>query len=152
MFYKVWTKLVQQITDEGNICMSTSNSSFSPEGFTQVSTEEPARNSPEIDKFVDHFLALMCDRSRRQILQLLSVPNDTPGLPLERRSTDIARELGLSPATTSGHLRQLSEARLIASRREGNVVYYRLYNHMLVRAFQDLLVALDHERSTRQIS
>src|SRR5207302_9470879 len=129
--------------------MSSSSSSYSPMQPTQ---EEPTRRSPEIDKFVDHFLALMCDRSRRQILQLLSVPNDTPGLPLERRSTDIARELGLSPATTSGHLRQLSQARLIASRREGNVVYYRLYNHMLVRAFQDLLVALDHERSARRIS
>ena len=132
--------------------MSTSKASFSPEQLTQTTAEEPTRRSPEIDKFVDHFLALMCDRSRRQILQLLAVPNDTPGLPLERRSTDIARELGLSPATTSGHLRQLSEARLIASRREGNVVYYRLYNYLLVRAFQDLIAALDHEHSTRQIS
>ena len=132
--------------------MSTSNSSFLPEQTTQITAEEPTRRSPDIDKFVDHFLALMCDRSRRQILQLLAVPNDTPGLPLERRSTDIARELGLSPATTSGHLRQLSEARLIASRKEGNVVYYRLYNHLLVRAFQDLIAALDREHSTRQIS
>jgi DNA-binding transcriptional ArsR family regulator len=132
--------------------MSTSNSSYLPEELAPVSAEEPTRNSPEIDKFVDHFLALMCDRSRRQILQLLAVPNNTPGLPLERRSTDIARELGLSPATTSGHLRQLSEARLIASRREGNVIYYRLYNHLLVRAFQDLIAALDHEHSARQIS
>ena len=132
--------------------MSMSSSSFSPKQSTQITAEEPTRNSPDIDKFVDHFLALMCDRSRRQILQLLAVPNDTPGLPLERRSTDIARELGLSPATTSGHLRQLSEARLIASRREGNVIYYRLYNHLLVRAFQDLIVALDHEHSARQIS
>src|SRR5437899_3156130 len=132
--------------------MSTSNSSYSPGELAPVSAEEPTRNSPEIDKFVDHFLALMCDRSRRQILQLLSVPSDTPGLPLERRSTDIAKELGLSPATTSGHLRQLSNARLITSRREGNVVYYRLYNHMLVRAFQDLVVALDHERLSREVS
>jgi len=132
--------------------MSMSNSSFLPEQSTQITDEEPTRNSPDIDKFVDHFLALMCDRSRRQILQLLAIPNDNPGLPLERRSTDIARELGLSPATTSGHLRQLSEARLIASRREGNVIYYRLYNHLLVRAFQDLIAALDHEHSARQIS
>ena len=132
--------------------MSTSNSSCSPDQATQTNAEEPTRRSPEIDQFVDHFLSLMCDRSRRQILQLLSVPNDTPGLPLERRSTDIARELGLSPATTSGHLRQLSEARLIASRREGNAVYYRLCNHLLVRAFQDLVAALDREHSTRQIS
>ena len=144
---------MHQITQmREDICKSMSSSSFSPKQSTQITAEEPTRNSPDIDKFVDHFLALMCDRSRRQILQLLAVPNDTPGLPLERRSTDIARELGLSPATTSGHLRQLSEARLIASRREGNVIYYRLYNHLLVRAFQDLIVALDHEHSARQIS
>ena len=127
--------------------MTNSNSSA-----MQSTQEEPTRRSPEIDKFVDHFLSLMCDRSRRQILQLLAVPNDTPGLPLERRSTDIAKELGLSPATTSGHLRQLTEARLIASRREGNVVYYRLYNHILVRAFQDLIAALDHERLSQELS
>src|SRR5947209_442986 len=127
--------------------MTNSNSSS-----MHSTQEEPTRRSPDIDKFVDHFLSLMCDRSRRQILQLLAVPNDTPGLPLERRSTDIAKELGLSPATTSGHLRQLSEAQLIASRREGNVIYYRLYNHLLVRAFQDLIEALDHERASREIS
>src|SRR2546430_6124220 len=83
-----------------DICMSTSNSSFSPKQSTQITAEEPTRNSPDIDKFVDHFLALMCDRSRRQILQLLAIPNDNPGLPLERRSTDIARELGLDRKST----------------------------------------------------
>src|SRR5438309_4611401 len=113
-----------------DICMSMSNSSFLPEQSTQITAEEPTRNSPDIDQFVDHFLALMCDRSRRQILELLAVPrNNGDGTPLERRSTDIAKELGLSPATTSGHLKQLAEAKLVASRREGNVVYYRLYNH-----------------------
>lgn len=131
--------------------MSTSNSPYTREQTPQATSEEPTRRSPDIDKFVDHFLSLMCDRSRRQILQLLSVPSDPPGEPLERRSTDIAKELGLSPATTSGHLRQLSDARLIASRREGNIVYYRLNNYMLVRAFQDLVVALDQEYSMNKI-
>jgi DNA-binding transcriptional ArsR family regulator len=130
--------------------MSSNSSPYSSGQSPQAMSEEPTRRSPDIDVFVDHFLSLMCDRSRRQILQLLAVPSDTPGFPLERRSTDIAKELGLSPATTSGHLRQLADARLIASRREGNVVYYRLGNHMLVRAFQDLIAALDHEHSTRR--
>jgi DNA-binding transcriptional ArsR family regulator len=122
--------------------------------------EEPTRRPPEIDQFVDHFLSLMCDRSRRQILELLSVPysddhDNNNASPLERRSTDIARALGLSPATTSEHLRQLADAKLVASRREGNVVYYRLCNHMLVRAFMDLVAALDREhaqRSKKEIS
>jgi DNA-binding transcriptional ArsR family regulator len=114
---------------------------------------EEAGCSPEIDQFVDHFLSLMCDRSRRQILELLACPVDgqegvKPSY-MERRSTDIARELGLSPATTSEHLRQLSEAKLIASRRAGNAIYYRLANEMLVRAFRDLVLALNKEHATR---
>ena len=112
----------------------------------------PAGRSPEIDKFVDHFLSLMCDRSRRQILELLASPfeieNAYPQL-IERRSTDIAKELGLSPATASGHLRQLAQAELVATRREGNEVYYRLANHQLVDAFRDLLHALHHEHNSR---
>jgi len=109
---------------------------------------------PEIDQFVDHFLSLMCDRSRRQILELLATPvvdgqEEVKPSQMERRSTDIARELGLSPATTSEHLRRLSEAKLIAFRRAGNTVYYRLANEMLVRAFRDLVLALNKEHATR---
>jgi len=37
---------------------------------------EHAKDSPEIDQFVDHFLSLMCNRSRRQILELLAAPVD----------------------------------------------------------------------------
>jgi DNA-binding transcriptional ArsR family regulator len=112
----------------------------------------PAGRSPEIDKFVDHFLSLMCDRSRRQILELLASPLEIENAShelVERRSTDIARELGLSPATASGHLRQLAHAELITSRRDGNEVYYRLANRELVDVFRDLLLALHHEHNAR---
>lgn len=121
--------------------MPASNSSYLPAG-----------RSPEIDKFVDHFLSLMCDRSRRQILELLANPLEIENAShelVERRSTDIARELGLSPATASGHLRQLANAELIASRRDGNEVYYRLANRKLVDVFRDLLLALHSEHATR---
>lgn len=112
----------------------------------------PAGRSPEIDKFVDHFLSLMCDRSRRQILELLASPLEMKSAShelVERRSTDIARELGLSPATASGHLRQLANAELIVSRRDGNEVYYRLANRELVDVFHDLLLALHDEHNAR---
>lgn len=127
--------------------MSTSNSQHLSESSAEMPTEgeEPTKFSPDVDIFVDHFLSLMCDRSRRQILEILSVPNNDPGLPLERRSSDIARELGLTPATTSGHLRQLAQAGLLSYRREGNVVYYRLCNGLLIQAFQDLVLALHKE-------
>lgn len=117
---------------------------------------EHVNDSPEIDQFVDHFLSLMCDRSRRQILELLAVPVDAQEgakpSQMERRSTDIARELGLSPATTSEHLHQLCDAKLIAARRDRNAVYYRLSNEMLVRAFRDLVKALNKEHASRSAS
>jgi len=108
----------------------------------------------ELDAYVDHFLSLVCDTSRRYILELLSIQNTTSGdavLP-ERRSGDIARAIGLSAATTSEHLRQLAQAGLVTSRREGNTVYYQLRNHLLVKAFQDLLDALDDDFSLRSQS
>ena len=105
----------------------------------------------EIEEFVDHFLSTMCDTTRRQILELLTIPDSSDQTPpIEMRSGDIAKALGLSPATISGHLRQLSEAGLITSRREGNAIYYRLRNHVLVRTFKDLLHALDNEHEARK--
>jgi DNA-binding transcriptional ArsR family regulator len=66
------------------------------------------------------------------------------------RSGDIAKALRLSPATISGHLRQLAETGLITSRRDGNAIYYRLRNHVLVRTFKELLHALDNEHTARK--
>ncbi len=60
----------------------------------------------------------------------------------EWRSGDIARAIGLKAATTSEHLQQLIRLGLITSRRDGNVVYYRLCNHELVIAFRELLNSL----------
>ena len=115
-----------------------------PTSPVQSNQEEPKRRSPEIDVFVDHFLSTMCETSRRQILELLVTPNmDVEGAMLERRSTDIARELGLSFPTTSGHLKQLAEAGLLSFRRDGNAVYYRIKNYLLVKVFHDLTAALN---------
>ena len=124
----------------------SSNSSEQPENGEDRSPRRP----PELDKFVDHFLSLVCDTSRRYILELLTVPTSETNTALpERRSGDIARAIGLSAATTSEHLRQLHDAGLVSSRREGNTVYYRLRNQALVKAFQDLLLALDKDYQTR---
>jgi DNA-binding transcriptional ArsR family regulator len=102
------------------------------------------RRPPELDAFVDQFLSTVCDTSRRYILELLAEPNEKdPSVPYERRSGEIAEELGLSSATTSEHLHQLADLHLVTMRKQGTAVYYRLSNHMLVQAFQDLLQALD---------
>ncbi len=102
------------------------------------------RRSPELDVFVDQFLATVCDTSRRYILELLAEPNeDDPSVPNERRSGEIAEELGLSSATTSEHLRQLANLHMVTTRKQGTAVYYRLSNHMLVQAFLDMLRTLE---------
>jgi DNA-binding transcriptional ArsR family regulator len=115
----------------------------------QTSQQIPHRPA-EMDKYVDEFLSLVCDTSRRYILELLSISNESDGTALpEKRSGDIARAIGLSAATTSEHLRQLANAGLLASRREGNTVYYRLQNHLLIAEFHGLLNALYKEYSAR---
>jgi DNA-binding transcriptional ArsR family regulator len=127
--------------------MPDTPSSPTPEDITQKTSP---RRPPEVDKYVDHFLGTVCDTSRRYILELLAEPHegDSDQLP-ERRSGEIAKLIGLSPATTSEHLRQLTRAGLVTPRRKGNVVYYRLRNHKLVQAFQDLLEALYSDYSAR---
>ena len=107
---------------------------------------------PELDAFVDQFLSTVCDTSRRYILELLAEPNEKdPFVPYERRSGEIAEELGLSSATTSEHLHQLADLHLVTMRKQGTAVYYRLSNHMLVQAFQDLLRALDRHYQNQSI-
>lgn len=123
--------------------MSTSDPS------QEQASESMPRRPAELDKYVDNFLALVCDTSRRYILELLSMPDESGNTTLpERRSGDIARAIGLSAATTSEHLRQLANAGLVASRREGNTVYYQLRNQLLVTAFHNLLNALYDDYSS----
>jgi DNA-binding transcriptional ArsR family regulator len=115
---------------------------------TDKTPEEKAfpRRPPEVDQYVDNFLSLICDTSRRYILELLAIPGEDDEVEMpEKRSGDIARAIGLSAATTSEHLRLLAKQGLISSRRDGNVVYYRLRNRKLVKAFQELIMALDSD-------
>ena len=122
--------------------MNTSESSLSVTTQRRTAPRRP----PEIDKYVDTFLSTICDTSRRYILELLTIPDedDAPDMP-ERRSGDIAKAIGLSAATTSEHLRLLAKTGIVAARRDGNVVYYYLRNREIVKAFQDLLGALDSD-------
>ncbi|HYU71901.1 MAG TPA: metalloregulator ArsR/SmtB family transcription factor [Ktedonobacteraceae bacterium] len=108
------------------------------------------RRPPEVDKYVDTFLSMVCDTSRRYILELLAIPGEDDDVEMpEKRSGDIARAIGLSAATTSEHLRLLTKIGLVTPRREGNVVYYRLRNRKLVKSFQDLIIALDSDYAHR---
>jgi hypothetical protein len=48
------------------------------------------------------------------------------GLPVPRTTTELARQLGLSPSAVSAHLSRLKAAELIEPHRNGKRVYYRL--------------------------
>jgi DNA-binding transcriptional ArsR family regulator len=124
-----------------------SSTSDQPLTASEAQQREIPRRPPEVDKYVDTFLSIVCDTKRRYILELLAMPGDKDTHQLsempEVRSGDIAKAIGLSAATTSEHLRQLAYIGLITSRRAGNTVYYRLRNHELVEVFDKLLVALD---------
>ena len=101
------------------------------------------RRSDHIDRSINQFLDAACDSSRRTILELLIPPNgqESPSA-YELRAGEIARQIGLAPSTTSEHLHHLMDLHLISARKEGTMVYYRLCNHHLIRAFHELLEAL----------
>jgi DNA-binding transcriptional ArsR family regulator len=109
--------------------------------------------SPQTDHLIDQFLSAACDSSRRSILEMLIPPNgqDSPN-GYELRAGEIARKLGLAPSTTSEHLRHLQHLHLLKTRKEGTNIYYRLRNDHLVRAFHELLLALETHYQSSDIS
>ncbi len=66
-------------------------------------------------------------------LQLINILRDE-----EMSVTDLSQRLGLAVANLSQHLAMMRERRILVSRKEGNVVYYRVANPRLLEAF-DLL-------------
>ncbi len=109
-----------------------------------LSTKRAARRSHGVDRLIDQFLDAACDASRRSILEMLIPPNgqDSPDA-YELRAGEIAQRLGLAPSTTSEHLRHLLHLHLLSTRKDGIMVYYRLRNFHLVKAFHELLLALE---------
>jgi len=66
-------------------------------------------------------------------LELINVLRDR-----EMSVGDLSERLGLASANLSQHLAMMKERHILASRKEGNVVYYRIANPRLLEAF-DLL-------------
>jgi len=56
----------------------------------------------------------------------------------EMSAGELGERLGLAPANLSQHLAMMRERHILASRKEGNMVYYRITNPRLLEAF-DLL-------------
>ncbi|HLL78581.1 MAG TPA: metalloregulator ArsR/SmtB family transcription factor [Ktedonobacteraceae bacterium] len=118
--------------------------------FTQIADNQRFhRRSASTERLIDQFLDAACDASRRSILELLVPPEgiDSP-TEYEMRVGEIAQRVGLSTSTTSEHLHHLMRLQLLSSRKEGTVVYYRLRNHHLVKAFHELVEALSAHYAT----
>ena len=56
----------------------------------------------------------------------------------EMSAGELGEKLGLTPANLSQHLTMMRERHILVSKKEGNVVYYRIANLRLLEAF-DLL-------------
>jgi ArsR family transcriptional regulator len=67
---------------------------------------------------------------RLELINLLRVEEVSAG--------ELGEKLGLAPANLSQHLTMMKERHILVSRKEGNVVYYRIANPRLIEAF-DLL-------------
>ncbi len=66
-------------------------------------------------------------------LELINILRDK-----EMSAGELGERLGLAPANLSQHLTMMRERHILASRKEGNMVYYRVANPRLLDAF-DLL-------------
>ena len=53
----------------------------------------------------------------------------------EMNVTDLSRRLDITPTNLSQHLAMMKERRILVSRKEGNVVYYRIANPRLLTIF-----------------
>ena len=62
---------------------------------------------------------------------------------------DLAAEIGISVHNVSQHLRVLKEQRLVASRKEGQTVYYRVTNQKFMEACALMRQALIEQHQER---
>ncbi len=62
-------------------------------------------------------------------LELIDILRDR-----EMSAGELGEKLGLAPANLSQHLTMMRERHILASRKEGNMVYYRIANPRLLEA------------------
>lgn len=97
----------------------------------------PLTNVETIQRLADIF-ATLADPTRLRIVEALSQAEFCVG--------DLANVVGLSPSSTSHHLRTLRNLRLVKHRREGRLVYYSLDDAHIERLFAQ---GLEHVREGR---
>lgn len=70
----------------------------------------------------------------------------------EATVTDIAKALGMKPQAVSNQLVRLSDTRMLASRREGNNVFYRVENGCVAPLLDLALCLMQDERNPQGIT
>ena len=93
-----------------------------------------SRNSS--DKIMDRFFKALSDPTRRQILKLLEEGELSVG--------EVVDRFELSQPTISRHLSVLRQADLVADRRSGQHVFYRLNAENLATSFADFMRSFDN--------
>ena len=68
----------------------------------------------------------------------------------EATVTDLAKTLGMKPQAVSNQLVRLSDTRMLASRREGNNVFYRVDNGCVAPLLDLALCLMEDERRPRE--
>ena len=94
--------------------MSTKSSAVIPAALA----ERPLIAQPEVDELAALFRVLAND-TRLRILHAISREG-------ECAVGDIADEIEASTQTVSNHLQRMADQRIVATRRDGNRIYYRL--------------------------
>jgi len=64
----------------------------------------------------------------------------------ELRVTDLCRQLGMKPQAVSNQLRRLADARILAARREGSSVLYRIADPCVARLLDHGLCLIEDIR------
>ncbi|WP_251857080.1 metalloregulator ArsR/SmtB family transcription factor [Herbiconiux sp. L3-i23] len=100
---------------------------------SQVTEYDPQNQNVEI---AAELFAMLSDPTRIRIVLILSSD--------ERSVNEIAEFLDKAPTTVSQHLAKLRMARLVATRHEGNRVFYRLANDHARQLVQDALHQSEH--------
>ena len=105
---------------------------YAPRGAAKLWVSSPSH--------VDDALAAALGLGRASVLKGLAIP---------RTTTELARQLGLSPGTASEHLSRLTKAGLVEPHRSGRGVFYRLSRagEQLLELFGEWGEGPPHEQS-----
>jgi DNA-binding transcriptional ArsR family regulator len=113
--------------------MSTPSTELIPPALA----ERPLLDDPEVEQLAGLFRVLASD-TRLRILHAIARAR-------ESSVTEIATEVSASPQTVSNHLQRMADQRIVAARRDGNRIYYRLIDPCVGGVIELGLCLLGHD-------